>query len=161
VKGGIIIHVVLIPAMAVCLVVAAGYPFLQAKIVPMIVCGVILLLSLVELVRDFSKRNRAQVPRRMVLSDDDEEETDRETGTPAYLKEAAWMVGFFLIIYAIGFIAGIGLFTAVYAGVRKTKWFIAVGMGVFMAVLAYVLFAYLVNSELYPGIIPRALGLAE
>jgi len=160
VKGGIVILVVLIVVMAVSLAVSAGYPFLQAKIMPIIVCGVIFLLSAVELVRDVSKRNKAPAPKRMALSDDDEEEVDRETRATAYMKEGAWMVGFFLIIYAVGFIAGIATFTTVYAGAHRTKWPVAVALGVFMAVLAYVLFAYLVNSELYSGIIPRALGLA-
>jgi hypothetical protein len=161
VKGGTIILVVLILGMALCLVTSASYPFLQAKIMPMIVCGVILLLSIVELARDVSGRNKAPTPKRRALSDDDEEEVDRETGTAAYLKEGAWMVGFFLIIYAVGFIAGIAIFTTVYAGVRKTRWPIAVGMGVTMAVVSYILFAYLVNTELYAGIIPRAFGLIE
>ena len=160
-KGGVIILVVLILGMAVCLAVSAGYPFLQAKIMPMIVCGVILVLSVVELARDISRRNKAPAPKRMVLSDDDEEEVDRETSAAAYLKEGAWMVGFFLIIYGVGFIAGIAAFTTVYAGVKNTKWPVAIGMGVTMAIVSYVLFAYLVNTELYPGIIPRALGLAE
>ena len=160
-KGGIFILVVLIMTMIVCLVASAGYPLLQAKIMPLIVCGVILILSAVELVREVSQRKKALAPKRMALSDDDEEEIDRETTAAAYLKEGAWMFGFFLVIYVIGFIAGIGVFTAVYAGVRKTKWPIAVSLGVLMTLVAYVLFAYLVNSELYPGIIPRALGLVE
>ena len=62
-KGGIVILVVLIVVMAVSLAVSASYPFLQAKIIPIIVCGVIFLLSAVELVRDVSNETKHRRPK--------------------------------------------------------------------------------------------------
>jgi len=60
-------------------------------------------------------------------------------------------VGFFFFIYILGFIGGIGVFTALYAGMHRTRWRIAVGLGVFMAVLSYVLFSYTTDTSSFPA----------
>jgi hypothetical protein len=160
-KAAVAIPIVLIVVAAVSFAISAGYPLLQAKIMPMIVCGVIILLAIVQLASEVHGRKSIPAPRKRAISDDDEEEIDQDASPRAYLREAGWMLAFFLIIYAIGFLAGIGAFTALYAGTRRAGWPVALGLGLSMALLSYVLFAYLVNSELYPGIIPRLLGLTE
>lgn len=158
-KGGIVILIVLIVVAAIVTGTAAGYPYLQAKIVPMIVGAVILLLSVVELIKEFRGRKAAPADPNKLVAEDEEETGDR-ISVPAYLKEGGWMVGFFLLIYAVGFLVGIGGFTAIYAGTHKTRWSTAVGLGFFMAIISYILFSYAVDTELYPGIIPKFLGLA-
>ena len=157
-KGGPSILIVLIAVVALSTGVAAGYPYLQAKIVPILVGVAILLLSVVELIRELrGSRNSAPA---MKLVAEDEEEKKEEIKPRSFIPEGCWMVGFFLMICLVGFIAGIGLFTALYAGTRRTKWPVAVGLGLFMAVISYALFSYVTDTELYPGIVARYLGLA-
>ena len=160
-RGGVLIPAVLIILMGVCVAAASQYPYLQAKLVPLMVCGVIAILSVVQLVGELRARGRTSVPRRIALYDADDDEANREISFRAYLTEGAWMVGFLLLVYAIGFLAGIGVFTAAYAGLHKSRWSIAVALGGCMAALSYLLFAYLVDGELYPGILLRLAGLAD
>jgi hypothetical protein len=160
-NAAIIIPIVLIVVMTVSLGISAGYSLLQAKIMPIIVCAVIILLSLVELVGALrNRKNASEKPQRTMSSDADEEEVDRDVSVRSYVVEIGWMAAFFATIYVFGFILAIALFTAIYVGARKTRWVVAVGLGLLMSLLSYVLFAYLVDSELYPGLIPRLLGLA-
>ncbi len=152
-KGGAYVLIVIIVVMAGCLVIAAGYPYLQAKIAPMLVGGVVLVLSGFELVKEL-RTNKGNV-----VSIEEAPKVEGEKAR-SYQKEAAWMIGFFFVLYLVGFIIGIAGFTAVYAKAHKTRWPTAVILGIFMAGLSWFLFSYLVQSELYPGIIPEYLGLA-
>lgn len=157
-KGGVLIPIVLIVVMVIATGIASGYPYLQAKIVPMLVGVAILLLSVVELIKELRGKKSSRPA--MKLKAEDEEEKREEITPRSFVLEGCWMVGFFFFIYILGFIGGIGVFTALYAGMHRTRWRIAVGLGVFMAVLSYVLFSYTTDTELFPGIVARYLGLA-
>ncbi|MBP1730968.1 MAG: hypothetical protein H6Q55_1397 [Deltaproteobacteria bacterium] len=156
-KGGISILIVLIVVAAVSTGIAAGYPYLQAKIVPMLVGGAILLLSVVQLAKELRGNTRSESA--MKVKAEEEEEKRVEITPRSFVLEGSWMVGFFFIIYILGFIGGIGVFTALYAGMRGARWSIAVSLGLFMAVLSYVLFSYAADAELFPGIILRYVGV--
>ena len=153
--GGVYIPIVLIVLMGITMGIAFTYPYLQARIVPMLVAGIIMLLAIVELVKGLCSRTAPITPK-----EEGQTEGNEEIDLRGSLVQGAWMVGFLLVIYLVGFAAGIALFTAVYARAHRTTWPTSIGLGVFMAVLSYVLFSYLVEAELYPGIILRGLGLA-
>jgi Tripartite tricarboxylate transporter TctB family len=153
--GGITIPIVLIVVMGITMGIASTYPYLQAKIVPMLVAGIIMLLATVELIKELRSRAAPITPK-----EEGQTQGNEETDLRGSLVQGAWMVGFLLTIYLVGFPVSIALFTAIYAWAHKTRWPTAIGLGVFMAVLSYVLFSYLVEAELYPGIIVRGLGLA-
>jgi len=153
--GGVYIPIVFIVVMGVTMGIATTYPYLQARIVPMLVAGIIMLLAIVELVKGLRSRAAPITPKEVGQTEGNE-----KTDLRGSLVQGAWMVGFLLVIYLVGFPVGIASFTAMYARAHKTRWPTAIGLGVFMAVLSYVLFSYLVEAELYPGIIVRSLGLA-
>ena len=153
-KGGAYVLIVIIVVMAVCLVIASGYEYLQAKIAPMLVGSVIIMLSIAELIKDHRARKTPAVPPKEPAKVETREEFR------SYQKEAGWMVGFFLGIYLVGFLVGIAAFTAVYARVHKARWATSIVLGVLMSGLSYFLFSYLVETDLYPGLILQQLGLA-
>jgi hypothetical protein len=157
-KGETYIPIVLIVVMAIATGIASGYPYVQAKIVPMLVGGAILLLCLVELIKGL--RGKKKPGPAMKLVAEDEEEMREGISPRSFFLEGCWMVGFFFTIYLLGFIGGIGVFTALYTGMHRARWPIAAALGFFMAVLSYVLFSYTADTELFPGIIAQYLGLA-
>ena len=153
-KGGTYILIVIISVMAVCLVIASGYEYLQARLAPMLVGGVIVILCVAELIKDLRARRAPATPPKEPAK----VETREEFGS--YQKEAAWMVGFFLGIYLVGFVVGIAAYTALYAKVHKARWTTSIILGVLTAGLSDLLFSYLGETELYPGIILQHLGRA-
>ena len=157
-KGAVLIPMTLILVAGVTTAIAFEYPYLQAKIVPMLVGGAILLLSVVELVKELRGSKKSAPAINLVA--EDEEEKKEGISTRSFFVEGSWMIGFFFAIYLIGFIGGIGVFTTLYIGMHKARWWIAALIGFLMAVLSYVLFSYTTDTELYPGIIARYLGLA-
>jgi hypothetical protein len=158
-KGGVLALIVLMVLAAISLISAATYPYLQAKIMPMLVCGIMLLLCSFELTREI-RGTRKSGPAKKLLSEDEKEDKGEAIAFRSFLSEGSWMVAFFLAIYLLGFIAGIAVFTACYAGMRRTRWPVAIGLGISMAVLSFVLFSFTTDTELYPGFILKSMGLA-
>lgn len=150
-KGGSCILVAIIIFVSICLTIVSSYSLLQAKIAPLLVCGLILILALVELIRELrGDQGRA--------SDRGSPQAETMELYRDYLREAGWMAGFFIMIYLLGFLISIALFTAAYAKAHKAGWTIAIMVGLSMATLSYLLFSYLVDTELYPGLIYQQLG---
>ena len=151
-KGGTYVLIVIIVVMAVCLVIASGYEYFQARLAPMLVGSVIIILCISELIKDLRAKPADPAKESVKVGTRDE--------FRGYQKEAGWMVGFFLGIYLVGFLVAIAAFTAVYAKVHKARWTTSIILGVLTAGLSYFLFSYLVETELYPGIMLQQLGLA-
>jgi hypothetical protein len=140
------IPLVLIVTVAMATAVASSYPYVQAKIAPMMVGGIIILLSIVQLVKEL-RGGRARGRPQAIL----------QPSLRAHLVEGLWMLGFLLAISVFGFLAGIAAYTTSYAMAKKARWEAALGLGLAMAVLCYGLLTYLMETELYPGIILRSL----
>ncbi|MBI5444643.1 MAG: hypothetical protein HY900_25940 [Deltaproteobacteria bacterium] len=126
---------------------SAGYPLLQAKIVPMLVGGTLLLLCLVQLLGELAGKRPARTGER-----------EGEPAARALLREGLWLVGFCAAIYLLGFLTGLAGYSAGYARARGAGWGPALGLGASLAVLCYVLLIRLMQTDLYPGLLPRALG---
>ncbi|MFB3885852.1 MAG: tripartite tricarboxylate transporter TctB family protein [Thermodesulfobacteriota bacterium] len=151
-KGGVSILIAIIVVMAICLGIASHYPYLQAKIAPMLVGAIVLALSVVELARELRRGKKEALSKR---------EPQKAGGTEkfrSYLREASWLLAFYVLIYLVGFITAIAVFTAAYAKAHQTRWSTSIALGVLMAGLSYLLFSYLVDTELYPGFIFKHLG---
>lgn len=144
-KGNVYMLIGISVLMAVSIKIASGYPYRQAKIAPILVGGVILILALWELIKELRARKEAAASKLPAA--------ETEGNYPAYLREACWMVGFCAIIYAVGFLVGIAVYTAAYAKAHKTGWPTSLLLGVGMAGSSYLLFSYLTETELYPGLI--------
>jgi hypothetical protein len=151
-KGGVYILIGISVLMAASITIASGYTYLQAKIVPILVGGVILILALMELIKELRAGKASAALNKKPL------EAEPEEHFHAYLREAAWMVGFCAMIYLVGFLVGIVVFTAAYAKAHKTGWSTSLLLGIGMAGTSYLLFSYLTENELYLGLIWQLFG---
>lgn len=153
-KGGVYMLIGILVLMAGSITIASGYPYLQAKIAPILVGGVILLLALTELIKELRAGKAVKtLPKPL--------EAEPEEDFPAYLREAGWMVGFCAVIYLVGFLAGIAAFTAAYAKAHKTGWSTSLLLGIGMAGTSYLLFSYITENELYLGLIWQFFGFGS
>lgn len=72
----------------------------------------------------------------------------------------AWFAGFFVLLWALGFLIAVPIFTTVYLFlVSKEKWWFALAGGVLSWVFLYGLFVMLVPIPLLQGEVLRLLGL--
>ena len=146
-SGPILIPLILVLLMAGAIAVASGYPYLQAKLSVISSALVVLVLSLVQLARELRlKKGKTDA------SEAEVKRPDMDVLTSQYVLEAAWMAGFALTIYLLGFIIAIPLYICAYMKLHGTKWPVAIITGVLMAAFSYGIFVLALEMKLYPGV---------
>lgn len=146
----IIIPFVLAVAMMAVVTIASGFPYLQAKLAIIFSAGLVLVLALVQLAKELSlaKQKAAEPGVRK-----------HGASTASYGIEAAWMVGFGLTIYLVGFIIAIPFYICAYMKSHGARWPVSIMTAVSMSAFCYVVFVLVLEMNLYPGAIITRLGL--
>ena len=148
----IIIPFVVALIMIAVVAIASGYPYLQAKLSILFSGGLVLVLALVQLVREMRLAKKPAV--KPPLS--------KHSATPAlYGIESAWMLGFALTIYLLGFIIAIPLYICSYMKLHGARWPAALITGISMSAFCYIVFVLVLDMKLYPGEIFIRLGLGQ
>ena len=151
-----IIPFVLAVAMIAVITIASGYPYLQAKLSLIFSGGLVLVLALVQLVRELSlAKQKAAEPHA-------EPKARKHNASLAfYAIEAAWMAGFGLTIYLFGFIIAIPLYICAYMKLHGARWPVSIMTGGGMAVFCYIIFVLVLEMRLYPGEVIMRLGFGQ
>lgn len=71
----------------------------------------------------------------------------------AYALITAWMVGFPIMIYALGFFAGIPLFVFLYLKTHGISWLKSLILSAGLIIAIYAMFSLGMEMRLYPGLI--------
>jgi hypothetical protein len=75
-----------------------------------------------------------------------------------YLLNGAWVVGFVLCLYLLGFIIAIPLFILSYMRWLGTRWRVTIACTILTPLLIYIVFELVLGIELYRGLILAYLG---
>jgi Tripartite tricarboxylate transporter TctB family len=138
-KKNLLFCLILAICLAAAFVVTLGYPS-DARFFPIIVislCGVVVLWELVKTYRQ---------------KDKEPPEPDKEN-RGKFIFAAAWIVAFALILWGVGFVVGLPLFTFAYVKTHEKGWRWAILMPVITFLMAYVGFAILLQTPLYEGLL--------
>jgi len=146
-----IVAVVMIGVVAI----ASGYPYLQAKLSVLFSGTFVLVLALVQLVKELFRAQQ----KRLDEQGAGRKEAEHDTGVLPYVLEAAWMIGFALAIYVLGFMIAIPLYICAYMKSHGTRWSVSIMTGGGMAAFCYIIFVLILEMKLYSGIILMHLGL--
>jgi len=124
--------------------------YTQSKILPLIISGIIVLLAAIGLSQEITVRHKPET-----TSATDIEEGGEAAGESwlQYARVGAWIVGFFLAVYLLGFIPAIFLFLLSFMKAHGTKWLIATISAVLTTAIVYGLFVTLLKVYLYEGIL--------
>ncbi len=132
---------------------------LEARLLPILFGGAILLLATIGLVREIKAGNRPGAPvskneagETVSQGDTDQLEEIKESW-PKLLLHAAWIVGFLLSIYVLGFIISIPLFVISYMRYMGTRWLTGIISAVAATAVAYFGFEVGLEVELHPGLL--------
>jgi len=144
--------VVLLVILAVLLVYSLGYPY-RARVLPMIVIGLAILLLVGELVKELlATRTVGSVGAGRGESQQVSEGTG---GQVKFIVILAWIAALAVMIWVLGLVLALPLFTCVYIKMQRERWFWAVSLGVTMLVVVYVGFGLLLKVPLYEGLLFR------
>lgn len=150
----VIIPAVVALVMIAVITIASGYPYLQAKLSFIFFGGIVLVLALVQLLRELRSAKR------MTNAPKVEHEVLKRSASPAlYGIESAWMVGFAFTIYLLGFTIALPLYICAYMKSHGAPWLASIMTRVFMSVFCYVIFVLILDMQLYQGEIMNRLGL--
>jgi len=120
----------------------------KTKLLPLILSGVILFLTSIELGKELLGKNAAGEARAS-----ESEPTDSAATMRGYLTAGAWVLGFLLCIVFLGFFVAIPLFTIAYMKLHGTKWWLAILFAVCSLGLMYLLSEPLAGIPLYRGLL--------
>lgn len=127
-------------------VTSLGFRRLEAKLMPLMTSGATILLALGGLAVE-SRKSRKQTGL----------EGEAGTWTSDQVRRLAlilgWIVGFFLAIYLLGFMAAIALSVLVYLKMQGRPWRTVVTFTVLFSLFIYVVFELALKSDLYPGLL--------
>ena len=142
--------IVLLVIAIVALVYGLTFPTMKAKLVPIVISGIILVLASIELVRELRAGVKAQP----------ETEADPEAvlaGTKQefyrYLVGLGWMAALAAGIYLVGFLIAVPLFVVAYLKLNSRRWLISIGMAAAVAIFIYGIFVVVLRVDLYPGLV--------
>jgi len=138
--------------MAVIFAVSSQFPYVQAKLAPMTITGLLIILIGVQILREYGSS-------RGYRKEDDSLEApfqDRESIRP-YLLQGLWMIGFLGAIACLGFMVAIPLFGIAYMRTHGASWRRVIPISALTLIIIYALFEKILDVDLYVGWIPGLL----
>ena len=148
-SGYFLIFVII--GMAVIFVTSLDYEELQVKLMPLLMSGFTILLSLIALVQDMRSGFKASMP-----TDEDgdviEEEEKKRTPLGDYFKAFGWFAALIVGVYFFGFIIAAPVWIFVYLWKNGTQWWKGIAIGVGLIVIIYATFTMALNIQLYQGV---------
>jgi len=139
--------------MAAVFILALDLEYFDLKLLPLMVSGAGFVLMAVGLVNTLRTRRKAGGA-----------QGDETPGPPAgiylrYLREGLWLAGFFAAISLVGFPLGILFFITAYLKANRVSWASSLTAGIIGTITLFCVFNYLLEVQLYPGLILKALGI--
>jgi hypothetical protein len=137
--------------MAVIFVTSLDYEELQVKLMPLLMSGFTILLSLIALVQDVRSGSKESMP---TDEDGDVIEDAEKKGTTIgdYFKAFGWFAALIVTVYFLGFLVATPLWMLVYLWKTEMQWWKAALLGVGLTVIIYLVFTVVLQVQLYQGL---------
>jgi hypothetical protein len=135
---------------AMFVVLSMGYPTLESKLIGITVGLAVVIIGVIQLLRETLVKEKVE---------GQEAEEQRPQGVEAgiLLRRsgilAAWIGGFSITIYLLGFLVAIPLFVISYLKLHDTKWLAAICIAALATAISYGLIQVLLELELWRGLI--------
>lgn len=139
---------VLLILMAVVFSVSYHFSYVQAKLAPMTISGLIIILAAIQLYREYRSALRFNEK-----SDQKRVPSETSKGFRPYLIQGLWMIGFVLAIALFGFLVAIPLFVISYMRTQGVNWKKSLLVSASTLFIMYILFSIALGVELYPGLL--------
>lgn len=123
---------------------------LKTKLMPLILSCIIFVLTTVQLIKEVLASRQAGIEKGVKDQNIDEE---AQSSLFQNVVIFAWLTGMALSIYLVGFLISIPLFVFSFLKSNGYGWLISAAHAAAAVIVAYVLFIFALQAELYPGII--------
>ena len=147
-KYNICFNVAIILILTLLFILSLGYPF-RAKILPMIIIVLAIIISVIEIIKDILARRRE-----FSIKDVAQQMNSASEIKPLQMKFSmvlVWLFGLPLTIWLLGFLIALPLYVLVYIKLNGEKWRWAIASSVVMFVVIYVGFGLMLSMPLDAG----------
>jgi 4-amino-4-deoxy-L-arabinose transferase-like glycosyltransferase len=144
-KIGLYFLASVIALMFILLIASYNFRYLEAKLIPMAVAGITLILACVEVFRERNKQQKKN-------SDQDIPFEFKEVNKKS-LFEVAWVMGLLFAVYLFGFLLAIPAFILFYLKAHQKPWKVSIIVSIVTTAILYGSFQYLLQADLYQGIL--------
>jgi hypothetical protein len=131
--------------------VSLTYASLKMKLLPLIICGLIFILSMIELIKEVSNRKKTS-GEAQVTAEELEVGAEASSDIRGDMVGFAWFVGLIIAVCLIGFLISIPLFILVYLKLHGCKWHTSIITSAVMITVIYLTFIQFLQADLYNGI---------
>ena len=155
IKGSSYFFIVIMVIMLVIIGFSLRMEHFESKLLPLVISSAVLILSAIGLGRGILAGDKQGT-----TVSSGETTTGEEAGESwrSYLLAGAWVAGFFLAIYLLGFIIAIPLFILAYMKMHGTKWLVAITFAILIPLFIYGVFELALKIILYRGLLLSLLG---
>ena len=146
-QGAPLMYIGIMALMLVIISSSLAMPYFESKVLPLVFSSFVFILAAAGLGQELRSGKAA--------SDEDEEDKG-ETGKGiwlGYLVNMAWVGGFILAIYLLGFIVAVPVFVLFYMKRLGTRWLTAVIASVSTTLLIWGVFEVVLKLVLYRGLL--------
>ncbi len=124
--------------------------YFKSKFLPLLISSIVFVLTSIALRKEISARNGPET----TATEGQVSKGGKRGGVwRGYLITGAWIVGFFLTIYLLGFTIAIALFLLTYLKSHGIKWLTTIIVTVLTPALIYVTFGILLRLDLNQGLL--------
>ena len=131
------------------LIISANYPF-ELKLLPWIFIILAIILLIVQIIRDNFLEKDKEAKGWTDLNLNEWFKTIKSDSGP-YLGAIAWVMGLFVALYLLGFVAAVPLFTVLFLKANGESWFFSIGLSVLVWGAFFFIFVYVLEVGLYEG----------
>ena len=149
-KGNSYFLIVIMAVMLVIIGFSLRMEYFESKLLPLVISSAVFVLAATGLVRELKTGVKGKVTATEAKMTEGEKP---EEGWRGYLLAGAWVAGFLLVIYLLGFIIAIPSFIIAYMKSHGTRWLVAITSAILTTVLIYVLFELVLGVILYRGLL--------
>ena len=155
IRGSSYFFITLMVIMVVIIGLSLRMEHFETKLLPLVIGSAVFVLSAIGLWREISAGNQQEVT---VTGGDTTRAEEAKESWRGYLLAGSWVVGFFLVIYLLGFIIAIPLFIISYMKTHGMRWLTAIAFTILTPLLIYGIFELALGVDLYRGLFLTLLG---
>ena len=124
--------------------------YFEAKLLPLLIGSTVLVLASIQFLKEIFSKDKTPT---QVAGDEVSGRQQAREDVNQHLREGAWVGGFVLGTYLLGFIVIMPLFILIYTKRLGGRWRTAIISATIFSALIYALFELALNVKLYRGLI--------
>ncbi|MFC1980600.1 tripartite tricarboxylate transporter TctB family protein [Chloroflexota bacterium] len=148
-RGSSYFLIIVMAVILAVIIISLRMEHLESKLLPLIFSSIAFILAGVALRSEILARSK---PETTVTGEEGARE-EAGVGLRRYLLAGAWVLGFFLAIYLVGYIIAIPLFIFAYMKSHNTGWLATIIFTVLTPAIIYGIFELVLEVDLYPGLL--------